>query len=126
MVHHEPLEEFNNPGPEPSQTTVTKFIEAESEAEFAVKFTIPSALFRNHGMRVTVRIESVDMIRKVYHGSSYRYLGVTTSLAESGAYVNGEDLSWKFKFSELDICMCHTDLEKIHPLTQDKRVYCYN
>ena len=99
------LQEHNNPDPEPSPKTITKYIEAIDDAKFSVRLAIPGPLFEEYrAIRAAIRLDGEDMIRRIYRGPSCKRLGVNSVVSSSRAYVDGVDMGQDFQFSQFGIC----------------------
>lgn len=83
LVNHVLAEEYLYDEPEPSRHTVTKYVEAVSEAPFGVKVHIPAALFAQHSIRVQIGIERGVVRGMLLRNELYDQTGITREIYRS-------------------------------------------
>ena len=67
VVDDEALKEYARDEDEQDWKNITKYVQASSGAFFAVRYTIPKALFAEHGVRAVVGVDGVEMRRNPYN-----------------------------------------------------------
>jgi hypothetical protein len=100
VVKGEALHEYNGDEEEESPE-VTRYVEVSSGASFAIRYTIPSALFAEHSVRAVIEIDGAQMRRSPYSNKRPRPEGVTVTHDTSAARVNGIDMGQNFQFLEM-------------------------
>lgn len=91
--------------PEPSRQTVTKYVEAISEAPFGVKVHIPATPFAQHSIRVQIRIERGVVRGMLLRKELYDQTGITKEIYRSKSYVNNERMMQNFLCVIGDLCV---------------------
>lgn len=102
VVNDEALLEYNG-DEEEENPEVTRYVEASSGASFAVRYTIPSALFTEHSVRAAIEIDCIKMRRSPYNNKRPRPKGVMVTHDTSAVRVNGVDMGQKSQFSEMQL-----------------------
>ncbi|KAF3007675.1 hypothetical protein E8E13_009136 [Curvularia kusanoi] len=95
------LQEYNSNEAEPDANEVCRYIQADSDTFFEVRYTIPKTLFAEHGVRAVIEIDGVTVRRNPYSNNSYRDTGLTVTLGKTSARVNGIDMGQRFHFTEI-------------------------
>jgi len=99
------LREYADDNGEPQSHTTTTYVEATSGDCFAVRLTISKSLLVEYGVWAVIRIDGVDICRKVFSQKNYERRGVLNcTIHTSAAVVDGKPVGQRFCFSELSRC----------------------